>query len=257
MSKFLAIDGMHIVRRIYEASPAQDGPEKAEVALRHSLASLRRMLATHQPSHVLPAFEFGGPNWRHALYSAYRENHTPMPRELHERLPDFYRELERFGLAIVSVPEVEVADVIATAVLRWIAEERGPAIIATNSKNLHALVGSGALVWDHFKSEWHDRDWVMTKYGVPPELLPDLFALSGYAADGIPGVAKIGVKTAARLINGYGGLEQVMAGAGILKDATGERLRQDAALAVVSRQLVALKTDLRLGVTWKTLEWAG
>ncbi|MBC7500864.1 MAG: 5'-3' exonuclease [Herminiimonas sp.] len=257
MSKFLAIDGMHIVRRIYEASPEQDGPEKAEAALRHSLVSLRRLLATHQPSHVLPAFDFGGPNWRHEMHCGYRENHAPMPRELHERLPDFYRELERSGLAVVSVPEVEAADVIATAVLRWIVEERGPAIIATNSKYLYALMGSGALIWDHFKSEWHGRDWVMAKYGVPPEWLPDLFALSGNAADGVPGVAKIGVKTAARLINGYGGLEQVMAGAGILKDTTGERLRQGAALAVLSRQLVAMKTDVRLGVTWKTLAWAG
>ena len=257
MSKFLAIDGLNIVRRVYEANPELDSIEKVDAALRHSLASFKRLLNTHQPTHVLPAFDFGGKTWRHALYERYREHRTPMPTELQERLPVFYRELESIGLTVVSVPDVEADDVIATAVLRWLTEGRGEAIIASTDKDLHPLIAQGALIWDHFKNEWHDREWVIAKFGVSPELLPDLLALAGDVADGIPGVSKIGVKTAAKLLNGYGNLERVMSGAGILKNPTGERLRQDAALAILSRQLVELKTDVRLGVTWKTLEWGG
>lgn len=256
MSKFLAVDGMNIVRRIYEANPEPDSADKAHVALRHCIASLRRLLTTHEPSHVLLAFDSDGHNWRHALHPPYRQGHA-VPIDLQQALPDLFRDLEGIGLAVVSVPEAEAGDVIATAVARWLSEARGPAIVASTSRYLHMLIANGALLWDHFKAEWHDRDWVLAKFGVPPELLQDLFALSGAASDGIPGVSKIGIKTAAKLLNGYGSLEQVMAGAGILKNGTGERLRQDAAMATVSRQLVQLKTDVRLGVTWKALEWAG
>lgn len=257
MSKFLAVDGMNIVRRIYEASPEPDGADKAHAALRHSIASLRRLLTTHAPSHVLLAFDSVGDNWRHALHRAYREGHGAVPVDLQQALPEFFRDLEAMGLAVVSIPEAEAGDVIATAVVRWLNEDRGQAIVASTSRYLHMLIAQGALLWDHFKGEWHDRDWVMAKFGVPPELLQDLFALSGAASDGIPGVSKIGLKTAAKLLNSYGGLEQVMAGAGILKNSTGERLRQDAAMALLSHKLVQLKTDVRLGVTWKMLEWAG
>ncbi len=257
MSKLLAIDGLNIVRRVYEANPEPDSAEKAEAALRHALSSFKRLLVTHQPSHVLPAFDFGGHTWRHDVYPRYRENRLPMPAVLQERLADFYRELEGLGLSVVSVPAVEADDVIATAVSRWLDEGRGEAIIASTDKDLHGLIARGAMVWDHFKGEWHDRDWVVAKFGVTPELLPDLLALAGDVADGVPGVARIGIKTAAKLLNAYGDLAHVMAGAGILKNTIGERLRQDAELAQLSRQLVELKTDVRLGITWKTLEWVG
>jgi hypothetical protein len=77
-------------------------------------------------------------------------------------------------------------------------------------------------VWDHFKGEWHDHAWVEKKWGVPPELLPDLLALMGDVTDSIPGVSKVGVKTAAKLLRTYGNLDAIMAGAGILKDTLGK-----------------------------------
>ena len=121
---------------------------------------------------------------------------------------------------------------------------------------MHGLIAHGALVWDHFKSEWHDAAWVEQKFGVPPERLPDLLALMGDATDSIPGVSKVGLKTAARLLCTYGDLDAVMAGAGILKDTLGERLRKEREILYLSRQLVQLKTDVRLGVTWNMLAYS-
>lgn len=256
MAKLLTIDGLNIVRRVYEASPEEDSPDKAAAALRHSLSSFRKLLATHQPTHVLAAFDFGGPTWRHDLYEKYRENRQPMPVVLKERLAEFYDDLSGMGLRVVSIPAVEADDVIATAVLRWLRENRGEAIVASTDKDLHVLIAHGALVWDHFKGEWRDREWVKNKFGVYPEALADLLALMGDVADGIPGVSKIGAKTAAKLLQAYGTLDQVMAGAGILKTTLGERLRKEAELARVSRRLVELKTDVQLGVSWKMLEYA-
>jgi 5'-3' exonuclease len=148
---------------------------------------------------------------------------------------------------------VEADDVIGTAVLRWLGEGRGDAIIASTDKDLHVLIAHGALLWDHFKGEWHDAKWVEDKFGVPPDMLADLLALVGDASDNIPGVSKVGVKTAARLLHSYGSLEGIMAGAGILKNPLGERLRKERETLFLSRKLVALKTDVLMGVTWNRL----
>ncbi|WP_426103819.1 5'-3' exonuclease [Massilia sp. TSP1-1-2] len=255
MGKLLAIDGLNIVRRVYEASPEDDSPDKAETALRNAFSSFRKLLATHAPTHVLPAFDYGGPTWRHALYPRYREQRAPMPSHLRDALPAFYGKLAAEGLHVLSIPEVEADDVIGTAVLRWLAEGRGAAIVASTDKDLHGLVANGALVWDHFKGEWHDDAWVRAKFGVAPELLVDLLALMGDVTDGVPGVSKVGMKTAAKLLNAYGNLDAVMAGAGILKTPVGERLRAERDVLYLSRQLVQLKCDVKLGVTWNMLAY--
>ncbi|KQV90632.1 5'-3' exonuclease [Massilia sp. Root351] len=255
MGRLLAIDGLNIVRRVYEASPEPDSDLKADIALRHALSSFRNLITDHQPTHVLPAFDYGGATWRHQLYAGYREGRAPMPGVLREALPEFYQRLAGFGLRVVSLPEVEADDVIGTVVLRWLAEDRGAAVVATTDKDLHCLVAQGALVWDHFKSEWHDYAWCEKKWGVPPEQLPDLLALMGDATDSIPGVSKVGLKTAARLLRTYGNLDAIMAGAGILKDTLGETLRKEREMLYLSRQLVQLKTDVRVGVSWNMLAW--
>ena len=255
MGRLLAIDGLNIVRRVYEASPEPDSPEKAEIALRHSFSSFRKLITEHEPSHVLPAFDFGGPTWRHALYEGYRAGRAPMPSPLRDALPAFYEQLSRLGMRVVSLPEVEADDVIGTVVLRWLAEGRGEATIATTDKDLHGLIAHGARVWDHFKGEWHDHAWVEAKWGVPPEQLPDLLALMGDPTDSIPGVSKVGPKKAAKLLRTYGTLDAIMAGAGILKDTLGETLRKEREMLYLSRQLVQLKTDVRVGVSWNMLAW--
>jgi protein Xni len=99
VGRLLAIDGLNIVRRVYEASPQPDSAEKAEIALRHALSSFRKLLGAHQPSHVLAAFDFGGPTWRHAIYPRYREQRAPMPSFLRDALPGFHRKLEGEGPA--------------------------------------------------------------------------------------------------------------------------------------------------------------
>lgn len=255
MAKLLAIDGLNIVRRVYEASPEPDSDLKASIALRHALSSFRNLLEAHAPTHVLAAFDHGGHNWRHALYPRYREGRAPMPGYLRDAVPGFHERLREVGLHVLAIPDVEADDVIATGVLRWLSEGRGDAVVATTDKDLHCLIADGALIWDHFKGEWHDDAWVRKRFGVAPERMLDLLALMGDPTDGVPGVDKVGMKTAARLLNAYGDLDAVMAGAGILKTPLGERLRAGREILALSRRLVQLKTDVRLGVTWKMLAY--
>ncbi len=272
MAKLLAIDGMALVRRIYEAGvpsggapagganfspPSEAGQvEQAEQAFASMRASFTRLLQQQAPSHVLLAFDAPGSTWRHELYPAYKAQRPETPALLRQGLPDFFALLQSWGLQVLCIPGVEADDVIATGVLRWLREARGAAVIASSDKDLHCLIADGALLWDHFKNEAHDRRWVEQKFGVEPELLVDLLAFVGDAADNIPGVPKIGVKTAAKLLRAYGSLEGVMAGAGILSDAMGQRLRAGREQLYLSRQLLTLKTDVTLGVSWKTLVWA-
>lgn len=257
MGKLLAIDGLNIVRRVYEANPDEDSPDKAEIALRNSFSSFRRLLDTHQPTHVLAAFDAGGPTWRNDIHPPYRAHRTPMPHVLREGLPGFYDMLSNIGLKVICQEGVEADDVIATVVMRWLGEGRGDAIVSSTDKDLHVLISFGALLWDHFKNEWHDRAWVEKKFGVTPEMLTDLLALCGDSTEGIPGVEGIGQKGAAKLLNAYKTLEGIMAGAGILLNSTGQKLRAGRDMAFLSRELVKLKTDVRLGVTWKTLQYGG
>ena len=229
--------------------------DHAARAMQHCRSSFARLLDSQAPSHVLAAFDAGGHTFRHALYAQYKAHRQPMPPALQQALPSFYATLRDWGLQVLVIPGVEADDVIATGVTRWLQEERGPALIASSDKDLHCLIAQGALIWDHFKNEAHDRKWVEQKFGVGPELLPDLLALVGDAPDNIPGVSKVGLKTAAKLLRAYGSLDAVMAGAGILSDAIGQRLRNEREQLRLSRELVQLKTDVRLGVSWKTLVW--
>lgn len=255
MSRLLAIDGLNILRRVYEANNETDPALKADTALRHALSSFRKLLATHHPTHAVAVFDGAGPTWRHALHPGYRAGHAPPPPELEQRLPAFQEQLRALPLAVVCVPGFEADDAIATVVMRWLQEERGEAVIASTDHDLHGLIAYGALLWDHFKGEWHDRAWVEAKFGVTPEQLPDLLALVGDKADGVPGVSKVGMKTGAKLLQTYGNLDGVLAGAGILMNPLGERLRRERANLDLSRHLVTLRTDVRLGVTWKMLAW--
>ena len=268
MIKLLAIDGPAILRRVYEASAEPDGTEKAELAVRHALSSFKKLLQLHQPSHVLLAFDpiptesLANPpsasnkasNWRQALHAPYQR--SPLPPFLQAQLSWLFQQLHALGLHVVTIEQVEVMDVLATAVSRWLDEGRGEVIICSNHRLLHSLLARGAVGWDYFKQESHDAAWVQQKYGVQATQIPDLLALVGDANEGVPGVSRIGMKTAAKLLTTYGDLDAVLAGAGILSDKIGQSLRADRAGLEISRQLMQLKTDVVLGVTWKMLQWA-
>jgi DNA polymerase-1 len=253
MQKLLAIDGSRILRLMYEANPNQDSDAKAAEAVKNATTAVLKLLSKHQPTHVLPAFDYGGRTWRHALHPGYQAKRKAQPTILEALLPTLYSNLAESGMSVVSVPELDVEDVIATAVLRWLSEARGEVVIASTGRSLHALIAHGATLWDHFKSESRDRAWVLERYGVEPEMLVDYLALIGDANSGVPGVDKVGHATAMRLLHSFHTLEGIMANVGEIKGALAERLRSGRDRALLSRDLVGFRTNVQLGVTWKRL----
>ncbi len=245
----LAIDAPAILRRVWEAT--EEGAARNATALRNSRQSLRRLLHQHQPSHALAAFDGMQPGWRQQLWPAYGRH--SLPQELLPALPEFLGMLQEDGLAVLQLADAEVMDILATLATRWLAAQRGEVILATNQRLLHSLIASGALVWDHFGQQMRDAAWVEQKWGVSPAQLPAWLALVGDAGEGVPGVPKVGAKTASRLLQAYGDMAGILAGAGILPDATGQALRRSREELDVSCSLMQLKTDLVLGLTWNQL----
>lgn len=253
--KLLEIDGLNVVRRIYEANPQPPGPVKLENVTRSVLGSLRRALTTHQPTHALMPFDYGGATWRHALYPAYREKRKPMPAELKAALPEIRMQIEeQLNLQTVAIPGVEADDVLA-AVFRVWAKHRPqePVVILSTDKDLTALVSEGAQVFDHFEENWRDAEWIAKKYhGIAPAQVQDFLSLQGDSVDGIPGAPGVGEKTAARWLTEHGTLDAIFAAD--IPGAKGKALRDNEALVRMSKKLVMFNTDFRVGLTFSQIQ---
>lgn len=251
----LIIDGLNITRRVYEAIPAPDSAEKAEGAVKSTLGSFSRALKEHRPAYVVAPFDYGGNTWRHDIYPEYRKSRKPMAKELKDALPLLFEKLAEMGVTTVSIPGVEADDVIGTLFFK--GKERGFERIVPMStdKDIAQLTAHGAHVRNHFMNEWHDAEWIMQKFGVPPELLGDALAIMGDTSDDIPGIAKVGPKTAAKWLLKYGNLDGVLANAHEISGVVGDNLRKQMHLTPISRQLVSFKTDISLGLTWNKLAY--
>lgn len=252
--RLLLIDGLNIVRRVFEANPEKDLGKKVEGAVKNSFGSFRNALSEMKPTHVLAAFDYGGQTWRHRLYTEYRATRKPMPQELRDALPGLYDQLaDRLGITSVSIPDVEAEDVIAACYGRWASAGKGPAVVMSTDKDLAWLMSQGALIRDHFTSEWRNAEWSERKFGIPPARILDYLALMGDDVDGVPGLEGVGKVTAAKWLVTYGSLEAVLENADTIKGKVGDKLRENMDIVRLSRQLVSLKTDIQCGVTWNTL----
>jgi len=256
MAKLLLIDGLNIVRRCYEANPAADSVEKAESAVSVATHSMRRGLRDHAPTHAMVIFDHGGPTWRHALYPEYKANRKPMSDYLVDELVGMKERMAKAGWALMAHPGEEADDSLqgVSAAARAEGEE---VVVLSTDKDIVRLVEDGVQVYNHFTRKWHDADWCLKRFGVAPAMLTDLLALMGDVTDNIPGVDKIGVKTAAKLLNEYGGLHQVLAAAeaGAIKGVVGQRLVNQKDRALISLELASLRSAFSpLDLWWDELE---
>jgi len=249
----LMIDAMNIIRRVHEAVPGPDSEEKVADTIKSSLASFKRALKTHTPTHAVVVFDYGGRTWKHDLYEGYQAHRKPMPECLRDGLATIKQELPNLGLHWIAIKGIEADDAIATLTEKWCKLSLGRAIILSTDKDFLQLLTDQVCIYDHFKGVWRDQNYVAKKFGVKPSQMGDLLALMGDSVDGIPGIHKIGSKTAAELLRINGNLDRVISNSDKVAGQVGANLRKGIEMARVSRKLVSFKTDVPLGLTWRML----
>ena len=219
------------------------------------LNMLRSLLLQYQPSHVAVVFDAKGKTFRDELFAEYKSHRPPMPDDLRAQIEPLHQMVKSMGLPLLVVPGVEADDVIGTLALE--AEKAGHTVlISTGDKDMAQLVTPGVTLINTMNNSILGPDEVVTKYGVPPELIIDYLALMGDSSDNIPGVPGVGEKTAQALLQGIGGLDALYAD--IDKIATlsfrgaktmGAKLVDNKEVAYLSYKLATIKTDVKLDVT--------
>ena len=249
----LIIDALNIIRRIHEAVPGLEGDEKVANTIASSLASFKRALKAHNPTHAVAVFDHGGRTWKHGLYAPYQAHRKPMPQALREGLPAIQLGLQNLGLHSIAIEGIEADDAIATLADKWCQTRAEQVVIVSTDKDFLQLLNNQIRIYDHFKGLWRDEAYVLAKFGVKPAQMGDLLALMGDAVDGIPGVPKVASKTAAGLLRIHGHLDRVISNADKVEGQVGVHLRQGIEMLRLSRQLVSFKTDTPLGLTWRMI----
>ena len=253
--RLLLVDGLNLIRRVHAGQPAPDEVKQADSAVGASLQSLKRALRDCRPTHAACVFDGAGPTFRHREYPEYKAGRKPMPEPLRARLGDIEAAFTAAGVRCLSVDETEADDVIATLATK-VADRGGRVVVLSTDRAFQALIGPRLAVRDHFARRDVSRDDVVTRFGVEPGQLYDYWALVGFSSNGIAGVPGIGPKTAARLLAEHGDLEGVLAVAAVLEGKVGQALREHAGSVRRTRELVRLRTELRLGLNLKNLRLA-
>ena len=251
----LLVDGSSYLYRAYHAMPdlravPGDPSSPATGAIRgmvNMLQALTKEPQTAQAAYAVCVFDASGPTFRDDWYPDYKANRSPMPDDLRSQIDPIHEVVRLLGWKVLSVPGVEADDVIAT--LAHIAAAQGvQTIVSSGDKDLSQLVNAHITIIDTMSGKRRDVAGVEQEFGVPPALMADYQALVGDAVDNVPGVAKVGPKTAVKWLQEFGSLDGLIAQAASIKGVAGSNLREAIASGqlALSRQLVTMKTDCDL-----------
>ncbi len=239
------IDGSGYIFRAFfaiRALSSRDGtPTNAVVGFARMLVKLLR---AEKPELLAVAFDHRGKNFRHELFEDYKANRDAPPEDLVQQIPLVHELVQALEIPCLIIEGFEADDVIATLCKK--AHEAGhEVVVVSGDKDLMQLVDGGVVMYDPMKDKTFDREAVIDKWGVPPESVADVLALAGDSSDNIPGVPKVGPKSAAKLVTEFGDVEQVIAGVkGLTKRKVYEKnVLEFADQARLSKRLATLAYD--------------
>jgi len=243
------IDGSLYLRRAFHATPnftnSQGKPTGAVYGITNMLKSL---LAEYQPVYAAVVFDAPGKTFRHQLFPQYKANRPAPPAELVAQISPTHELVQALGFPLLTVNGVEADDVIGTLAKQ--AEATGmQTIIFTGDKDFAQLVNASITLIDTMKKTHLDKQGVIAKFGIPPELIIDYLSLIGDNVDNVPGVNKVGPKTAVKWLNTYGSLDAVRKNAAKITGKVGENLREAEPNLPLTRQLLTIKCDVPLSHT--------
>lgn len=239
----LLVDGSSYLYRAYHALPDLRGPGGVPTGAIHGVVAMMKKLREHYPAALgACVFDAPGPTFRDAWYADYKATRTAMPPDLALQIEPIHEAVRLLGWPVLAVPGIEADDAIGT--LAQVAGRAGyQVIVSTGDKDLAQLVSEYVTLINTMSNERLDAAGVLAKFGVPPERIVDYLTLVGDSVDNIPGVEKVGPKTAAKWLTEHGSLEGVMAAAATMKGAVGENLRKALDWLPQGRRLVTVVTD--------------
>ena len=242
----LLVDGSSYLFRAFHALPdlrTLDGFPTG--AVRGVIAMLRKLMDDFAGSPVAVVFDAGGRTFRDDIYSEYKANRPPMSDDLRVQIEPIHDIIRAMGLPLLHVAGVEADDVIGTLASQATASSRRT-VISTGDKDMAQLVSEHVTLVNTMSDTTLDEAGVADKYGVPPGRIADYLALMGDSVDNIPGVPKVGPKTAAKWLTQFGTLDDVIARADEVKGKVGENLRGALETLPMSRELTTIRCDLEL-----------
>jgi DNA polymerase-1 len=244
----LLVDGSSYLYRAYHAMPdLRNARGEPTGALYGVISMIRRLMLDYKADYGACVFDARGKTFREELYSDYKANRLSMPEDLAAQIVPIHRAVAAMGWPVIVVPGVEADDVIGTLAQRATAKDIYT-IVSTGDKDLAQLVDEHVTLINTMTGERQDPEGVLGKFGVPPERIVDYLMLTGDAVDNVPGVDKVGPKTAAKWLAQYGDIETLVASADAIKGVAGQNLRAAIPNFPLTRELLTVRLDCDLPV---------
>ena len=248
------VDGSSYLYRAFHAMPSLTNSKGEPTGAAYGVTNmLRRLLKDYDPVHVAVVFDAKGKTFRDEMYPEYKANRPPMPDDLRSQIEPIHAIVRAMGLPLLSIEGVEADDVIGTLAKQ--AEEQGmKVLVSTGDKDMAQLVNEHVTLVNTMTETTMDPDGVSEKFGIPPERIIDYLALIGDTVDNVPGVPKVGPKTAVKWLQEYGSLDAIIQRADEFKGKVGEYLRDSLQQLPLSKELVTIKCDVAMDLKPLQLE---
>ncbi|MDP8162541.1 DNA polymerase I [Pasteurella skyensis] len=253
---FVLVDGSSYLYRAFHAFPPLTNAEGQPTGAMYGVLNmLKSLIAQVEPSHIAVVFDAKGKTFRDEIFEQYKAHRPPMPDDLRSQIEPLHTIIKALGIPLLSIEGVEADDVIGTLALQA-SKEGKDVLISTGDKDMAQLVDEHIMLINTMNNTLLDREGVVEKYGIPPELIIDYLALRGDASDGIPGVKGVGEKTALGLLQGIGSLKEIyqnldkIAELGFRGAKTlAPKMEAEKEMAELSYTLATIKTDVELNIT--------
>jgi DNA polymerase-1 len=252
--KLVLVDGSSYLYRAYHALPKLTSSRGEPTGAVHGVLNMILKLAREEDTeHFAVVFDAPGKTFRDEMYEEYKANRPPMPDDLRQQIDPLLEAVPAMGLPMLRIEGVEADDVIGT-LCRQAVSEGMEVLVSTGDKDMTQLVEDKITLVNTMSGTLLDRDGVKKKFDVYPEQIIDYLALVGDSSDNIPGVPKVGAKTAAKWLNEYGSVESIIKNAESIKGKVGESLRENIDRLRLSQELATIRQDVELSQGPKDLK---
>ena len=244
----ILVDGSSYLYRAYHAlPPLENSKNQPTGAIKGVISMIKKILIDHPDSDLAVVFDAKGKTFRHEMYPKYKANRPPMPEDLVMQIEPIHKIIELMGIKLIMISGVEADDVIGT-LAEQARKKKLNTVISTGDKDMTQLVCDNVSVVNTMTGELLDESGVKNKFGVSPEYITDYLALIGDKSDNVPGVDKVGPKTAVKWLDEYTSLENIIKNSESLGGKVGENLRSTIDTLKLAHELVTIKKDVELPI---------